>query len=166
MEESLEYYLRNYCKSKLKFTMKLIKTTSPGQAARSIPITFAELTSTQRNKAQQGCRKIALPTIEGIHFEKVDEIVRMEAKGNYTCLYFINRKKLLVCKTLSEMEQGLKAGNQFVRIHRSFTINLNLIQKYIKGKGGHVIMEDQSSVCVSAGKKQGFLNALEIYFGI
>lgn len=146
--------------------MKLVKTTSPGQAARSIPINFVVSPGVKKNKAQRGDRKIALPTMEGFHFEKVDEIVRLEAKGNYTCLHFVNRKKILVCKTLSEIEQGLNAGNQFVRIHRSFTINLNLLQKYIKGKGGHVVMEDQSRVCVSAGKKQGFFNALEKYFGV
>ncbi len=145
--------------------MKLVKTTPPEQTARRVPISGLESPNAQKNKAQQGNRKIALPTMEGIHFEKIEEIVRLEAKGNYTYLHFINRKKLLVCKTLREIEQGLNAGNQFVRIHRSFTINLNLIQKYIKGKGGHVVMEDQSSVCVSTGKKQEFLNALEIYYG-
>lgn len=145
--------------------MKLIKTTSVNQAARRIPIFVPTLPNPPANKAERVFRKIALPTMEGIHFEKVEEIVSLEAKGNYTFIHFINTKKLLVCKTLREMEQLLNAGNQFVRIHRSFTINLNLLQKYIKGKGGYVIMEDNSSIRVSVGKKQDFLNALEIYFG-
>ncbi len=143
--------------------MKLIKTTSE-QSAKRIPIFVPNLSPLPGNKAEQAYRKIALPTMEGIHFEKVEEIVSLEAKGNYTKLHFINGKKLLVCKTLLEMESILNAGNQFVRIHRSFTINLNLIHKYIKGKGGYVIMEDQRSISVSTGKKQDFLTALEIYF--
>ena len=143
--------------------MKLIKRT-PEQSAKRIPILVPNLSSLPDNKAEQGFRKIALPTMEGIHFEKVEEIVSLEAKGNYTNLHFINGKKLLVCKTLLEMENVLNAGNQFVRIHRSFTINLNLLQKYIKGKGGYVIMEDKRSISVSTGKKQDFLSALEIYF--
>lgn len=145
--------------------MKLVKTPAPKQTARRIPIFVPNLPSSSQNKATQAYRKIALPTMEGIHFEKIETIVSLEAKGNYTNLHFINGKKLLVCKTLLEMEQILNAGNQFVRIHRSSIINLNLLQKYIKGKGGYVVMEDKSSISVSIGKKQGFLDALEIYFG-
>ena len=144
--------------------MKLVKTPTD-QTAKRIPILIPNISESPKNKAEQVYRKIALPTMEGIHFEKVEEIVNLEAKGNYTNLNFINGKKLLVCKTLREMEQMLNAGNQFVRIHRSFTINLNLLKKYIKGKGGYVIMENQASISVSAGKKQDFMNALEIYFG-
>ena len=145
--------------------MKLVKTTTLEQTAKRIPIFVPNLSSFPQNKAEQVYRKIALPTMEGIHFEKVEEIVSLEAKGNYTNLHFLNRKKLLVCKTLREMEKALNAGNQFVRIHRSFTINLNLLHKYIRGKGGYVIMEDQSNISVSTGKKQDFLSALQIYFG-
>ncbi len=145
--------------------MKLVKTPSIEQAAKRIPIFVSNLPNSPENKAEQVYRKIALPTMEGVHFEKVEEIVSLEAKGNYTNLHFISGKRLLVCKTLREMEQILNAGNQFVRVHRSFTINLNLIKKYIKGKGGYVIMDDKSEISVSTGKKQDFLTALEIYFG-
>ena len=145
--------------------MKLVKTTLPEQTARRIPILLPNISTQPKNKAEQIYRKIPLPTMEGIHFEKVEEIVNLEAKGNYTSIHFINGKKLLVCKTLREMEQILNGGNQFVRIHRSFTINLNLLEKYIKGKGGYVVMENKRSISVSAGKKQDFLSALETYFG-
>jgi two-component system, LytTR family, response regulator len=145
--------------------MKLVKTTSIEQTARRIPIFIPNLPIIKKNKTKQGYRKIALPTMEGIHFKKVEEIVSLEAKGNYTNLHFTNGKKLLVCKTLRKVEKILNAGNQFIRIHRSFTINLNLLQKYIKGKGGYVVMEDKSNIRVSTGKKQDFLRAVEIYFG-
>ncbi len=144
--------------------MKSVKTPTE-QIAKRIPLFVPHHSNAPKNKAEQVYRKVALPTMEGIHFEKVEGIISLEATGNYTNLHFINGKKLLVCKTLREMEQVLNAGNQFVRIHRSYTINLNLLHRYIRGKGGYVIMEDKSNICVSAGKKQNFLKALEIYFG-
>lgn len=110
-------------------------------------------------------RKIALPTMEGLSFERVNQIVCLEAKGNYTCLHFLDGRQVLVCKTLRDMEEQLDDPIQFVRIHRSHTINLNHIQKYIKGKGGYVIMENGANINVSTGKKQAFLTALEVYFG-
>lgn len=110
-------------------------------------------------------RKIALPTMEGFSFERVHQIVNLEAKGNYTCLHFLDGREVLVCKTLRDMENQLADDRQFVRIHRSYTINLNHLQKYVKGKGGYVIMENGANINVSTGKKQLFLSALNGYFG-
>ena len=145
--------------------MKLIKTISSEEGAKRISMLYSSVPEILRKPAEQANRKIALPTLAGINFEKIEEIVSLEAKGNYTWLHFLNNKKVLVCKTLREMENSLRASNQFIRIHRSFTINLNLLQKYIKGKGGYVIMEDQSVISVSAGRRQEFMKALESYFG-
>ncbi len=135
--------------------MRALKSTTSGRIPQLVP----EISATHQY------RKIALPTMEGIHFERLKDIVSLEARGNYTYLFFQDQRKLLVCKTLREMEELIRASDQFVRIHRSFTINLNMLQKYIKGKGGYVIMEDGSTVSVSSGKKQDFLDALRTYFG-
>lgn len=118
----------------------------------------------KKNKPYNPHRKIALPTMDGIHFERVQHIISLEAKGNYTNIHFINDKKTLVCKTLQDVESLLNNNLQFVRIHRSHTINLNHILKYFKGKGGYVMMENGSCINVSAGKKQQFLKTLELYF--
>jgi two-component system LytT family response regulator len=116
-------------------------------------------------EASNNDRKIALPTMEGINFERVRSVISMEARGNYTMLFFTEERKLIVCKTLREMEQQIRTGSQFVRIHRSYTINLNYLQKYVKGKGGYVVMENGATINISAGKKQQFLEALRVYFG-
>ncbi|MEM1320875.1 MAG: LytTR family DNA-binding domain-containing protein [Bacteroidota bacterium] len=110
-------------------------------------------------------RKVALPTFEGINFEKIQDIISIEAQGNYAQLRFTDGRSLLVCKTLRDIETLLNCRHQFIRIHRSFTINLNCLKKYTRGKGGTVMMEDNSVINVSAGKKQGFLEALKLYFG-
>jgi two-component system, LytTR family, response regulator len=126
---------------------------------------IAVLNSPLNYESSNSDRKVALPTMEGINFEKIQDIISLEAKGNYTMLFFTGKRKLLVCKTLRDMENQLYTGSQFVRIHRSYTINLNHLQKYVKGKGGYVIMENGSMVNVSSGKKQDFLDALKTYFG-
>lgn len=123
------------------------------------------LKTSTRYESSNRDRKIALPTMEGIHFERIQNIISLEAKGNYTMLYFTGKRKLLVCKTLRDMEEQIRTGSQFVRIHRSYTINLNHLQKYVKGKGGYVVMENGVMINVSAGKKQDFMDALRIYFG-
>ena len=108
-------------------------------------------------------KKIALPTMEGINFENTDNIVSLEAHGNYTMIHFYDNRQLLVCKSLNMMEQALE-GEHFLRIHRSATINMQRIKQYIKGKGGYVIMENNLTISVSEGKKQEFLDALKEHF--
>ncbi len=139
--------------------MSIVKTTSKELKVSNLPIMV-----THRSGPRVG-EKLALPTMDGIIFEKTADIVSLEAKGNYTNIHFIDGRKLLICKTLQGVESLLRNRYQFVRVHRSFTVNLNRIQKYFKGKGGYVKMENGTSINVSVGKKQQFMDALKDYFG-
>lgn len=102
--------------------------------------------------------KIAFPTFEGLEFVKAHHIIRCEADDNYTHIHLENKQPFLVSKTLKEVEE-LLADHGFLRVHYSHLVNLNKIKKYVKGDGGYVIMEDDSSVNVSRSKKEVFLNA-------
>ena len=37
----------------------------------------------------------------------------------------------------------------FVRVHHSYLVNLNEVEKYIKGDGGYLLMSDESIIDVS-----------------
>jgi len=133
--------------------------------AESIRELNSEITLERNLRVERPQRKVALPTLEGIHFEKVKEIVRLEANGNYTFIHLIDSRKILVSKTLAEIENKLHRHPRFVRVHRSNTINLDLLIKYVKGKGGYVEMENGAKVTVSVARKPDFLSTLERYFG-
>ncbi|MEZ4810798.1 MAG: LytTR family DNA-binding domain-containing protein [Allomuricauda sp.] len=103
--------------------------------------------------------KIALPSSDGIDFIEAETIIRAEAERSYSNFYLENGKKILVSKPLKEYEALLEQCN-FFRVHKSHMINLTHIEKYIKGKGGYVIMKDGSHVDVSVRKKDDLLNRL------
>lgn len=107
--------------------------------------------------------KVVLPTMEGLCFEKVKRIAYLEASGNYTAVHFLDGRQILVCRTLREVELLLPAS-AFVRIHRSHTVHLRHLKKYVKGKGGHVVLQNSATLIVSAGQKDTFLEALYRYF--
>jgi len=46
--------------------------------------------------------KIAIPSLEGLLFFNISDIVHLEAQSNYTFLYFINHPKLVASRTLKE----------------------------------------------------------------
>ena len=106
--------------------------------------------------------KIALPSLTGIEFVRIDQIVRCQAENNYTVFYLLNGENILVSKTLKEYEDILCA-NGFFRIHKSIIINMKFVKKYVKGDGGSVIMEDGSEVFVSRRRKDDFLEALSLF---
>jgi len=104
--------------------------------------------------------KIALPTLDGINFVNIKDIIRCESDNNYTNIYLNDGKKHIVSKTLKDFDEMLTPFN-FFRIHKSHLINLNYLQKYNKGEGGYVIMEDGSELEVSRRRKEDFINALQ-----
>ena len=105
---------------------------------------------------------IAVPTGDGLLFIKTQNIIRCEAEGNYVIIYQVDKEKLLITKTLGDMETMLDPA-VFCRVHNSHLVNLSHIKKYVKGDGGYVIMSDNSTVDVSRRKKEEFLNMLNIH---
>jgi len=133
-------------------------SNEPNRSARTLSI------QPEYNAMQKASKKIVLPTMEGLCFEKVRDIAYLEASGNYTLLHFTDKRQILVCRTLREVEQMLP-GKAFARIHRSHTIHLKHIKKYVRGKGGHVVLQNGVTLVVSAGQKDLFMSALRVYYG-
>ncbi|MCD4697910.1 MAG: LytTR family transcriptional regulator, partial [Bacteroidales bacterium] len=104
--------------------------------------------------------KITLPTLDGIIFVKIKEIVRCESDNNYTNFFLKDGKRILVSKTLKEYDEMLSPFN-FFRIHKSYLINLAFLEQYKKGEGGYVIMEDGAELEVSRRRKEDFMQALQ-----
>jgi len=105
--------------------------------------------------------KIALPAIDGLLIVDTREIFYCESENNYTRFYLANGKNIFVSKTLKKVETLLTEYKNFYRIHHSFIINLDYLQRYLKGDGGKVILTNGKSISVSRGKRQDFLNRLE-----
>jgi len=103
--------------------------------------------------------KIAMPTMEGLQMIPVDAIISCESDSNYTILKLKDNKKIIVSRTLKDIEELLD-GHSFVRVHRCYLANLNEVEKYVKGEGGYLIMSDGSSVDVARNKKDILMKKL------
>jgi two-component system LytT family response regulator len=100
---------------------------------------------------------LAVPTIEGLLFYDIDEIIRIEASGAYSIIYSLKREKVISSKNIKEYELQLPVEN-FYRVHNSHIINIKRLLKYDKGRGGFLTMEDGSVVELATRRKAGFLN--------
>jgi two-component system LytT family response regulator len=105
--------------------------------------------------------KITVPIKDGFIYVKVNEIIRCEAEGGYTWVYFLGKERVLVTKTLKEFEE-LFSSKEFSRVHHHHLINLNYVSRYNHGRSGTVIMSDGTSIEVSQRKRSEFLQKIGV----
>lgn len=108
---------------------------------------------------QHHTKKITVPTINGLEFLNIQDILHCKSDVNYTTIFKRDKSKLMVAKTLKEFEGILNSYN-FFRVHNSHLVNLNYIKSYHKGKGGYLILEDNTEIEVSTRRKDDFLQKL------
>ena len=101
--------------------------------------------------------KIVLPQMNGFEVIRVKDVVRIQANDNFSDFHMLDGSKKVICRTLKHYEE-LLADFDFLRVHKSHLINLQYVQRYIKGKGGQLVMTDKSEVEVSQNKKKALLD--------
>jgi two-component system, LytTR family, response regulator len=137
---------------------ELMRAVKKVQKQRHLPLAeqFQLLLKKIQHKETQ-FNKIAVPTLEGFELIPADQVTRCEADDNYTYLFLKNKSKIIVCRTLKEMEEQLHDFSFFIRVHHSHLVNLNEVTKYIRGEGGYLVMSDGSTVNVSRSRKDALL---------
>jgi two-component system LytT family response regulator len=107
--------------------------------------------------------RLCLPTLKGFTIIKLEEILYCEAQRSYTIFHLNNNKTIMISKPLFDYE-CLLAGTTFLRIHKSFLINLLHIKEYVRGEGGTVVMSNNMEIEVSRRKKELFLSKVKEHF--
>jgi two-component system LytT family response regulator len=103
--------------------------------------------------------KIAIPTLDGLLFFNIADIIHLEAQSNYTAIYFTDHPRLIASRTLKEFED-LLPQDIFFRAHHSHIINLQFIKRYIRGDGGQIEMQNGNFVDLATRKKEEFLRLI------
>ena len=111
------------------------------------------------NPAVNSIQNIAVSTMEGLQMIPIDSIITCTSEGNYTTLHLKNKQKITASRNLKEIEEILE-DRPFIRVHHSWLVNINEINKYVKGEGGYLVMNDGSSVDVSRSRKEMLLKKL------
>ena len=100
--------------------------------------------------------RIAITSHDGFSFVSINEIMRCEAKGNYTYIFTADHQKHISSRNIKAYEDMLPSSI-FFRIHHSHIINIGYVKKYHKGRGGTVEMEDGTMIEVATRRKNEFL---------
>src|SRR5262245_18371538 len=87
---------------------------------------------------------------------KLEDIIYCEAERSYTTFHLEGNKTVTVSKPLFDYGTLLK-DTSFLRIHKSFLINIFHVKEYQRREGGLVIMSDNAEIEVSRRKQDQFL---------
>jgi two-component system LytT family response regulator len=112
---------------------------------------------------QRNTQRIALPYLNRTIFISVDDILCLQGEGNYTFLHTRDRKKFLVSKTLKEFEKTLDVA-MFLRIHKSYIVNLAYVQRNIFNRDRQVRLADGREVSISRRRMKDISQQLAQYW--
>ena len=104
-------------------------------------------------------QKIALPTMHSYELVPLSNIMVCESNNNYTTVRLNNGQNILISKTLKQIEDLLDM-RPFFRVHNSFLVNLQYAIRYVKGEGGYLVLNNDSTVPVARSKKEELLKLI------
>ena len=154
---AIDYLLKPVDEEELRAAVKKVVHRSQKPMAQQLEILMQKL-----HQPSTPISRIAMPTMEGLQMIAVNSITSCESDSNYTILHLKHSKKLVVSRTLKEIEELLE-DHSFVRVHRCYIANLNEVEKYVKGEGGYLVMSDGSTIDVARNKKEVLLKKLLPY---
>ena len=105
-------------------------------------------------------RKIVVKDNNGCVFLNFDNIIYLEAQGAYTKVFLTNKEPLLVSKNIKSFGEKLNES-EFVRIHKSFIININHMSGYNRNSGSTVTLSNGEELPVAVRRKEEFEMLLE-----
>jgi two-component system LytT family response regulator len=103
-------------------------------------------------------KKIIIPSIEGLEFIKIENILHCEGETGYTKIHLKEGKPMLSSNSIGHFNKLLENSN-FYLVHKSHLINLNDIEKYLNE--GYVILSGNKKIPVSRNRRQEFLEKLK-----
>ena len=102
---------------------------------------------------------VALSAINEYILTTEENIISCHSSGNYTEIKLADGRKVVISKTLKEVEASLKTRD-FVRVHHSHLINLRHARKFLKKDGARLLLDNGDEVMVSRSKKKDLMNRI------
>ena len=91
---------------------------------------------------------------------RISDIVYLESEGEYVRLHLDDRSTITTLFRLKNMEAALPS-EMFMRVHRSYIVNLQRIRSYVKGR---VFISDSEYVPIGENYREAFQRYIEAHY--
>jgi two-component system LytT family response regulator len=135
--------------------------TAKGRAKQSLDQQLeVALESKDHLDANKLPTRILIATTEEVHVCQLEQIIFLEADRNYTTFHFSNgHPNIIASKNLRAFEVQLDLHKHFMRVHKSYIVNLHFVDKYLKGDA-QVLLRTGDYVDVSRDKREELIKRL------
>ncbi|HUM52011.1 MAG TPA: LytTR family DNA-binding domain-containing protein [Chitinophagales bacterium] len=117
-----------------------------------------EILKEQLGNTEKKGTRFLISNSDGAHIIPTDELICCIADSNYSHLHLTKNKKIMVAKTLKEIESMLEINANFLRIHQSNIVNLDKIDKINRQENNvFVVMSNGMELAVARSKKDELL---------
>lgn len=151
----------------LEYAVKAVETMASGYLLKPVQADdlqriIEKIRAEKQNNtiSQTVSGKIPVPDTDGIELIPWDEIVYCKSDSNYCELNLTGDRKILASKTLKYFEANLPS-HLFVRVHKSYLVNLQHIKKYLKRDGGELLMSNEKVIPISRNSRDEVLKRIQ-----
>lgn len=157
-----------------KYAVKAYKTNAIGYLMKPIDIDELILISkkilnkavgqdsiypVEQNSNKDTSNRFIFPTKNGLIYLSNEEICYLESQGRYSEIALVNGDQMLTTLGLKDCMEKLKKGT-FIRVHRSYIINLSHIKNYSRGRDRYVVLDNGKRVDVGQMYKDDLNEAI------
>ena len=151
---AVDYLLKPIDQEELRKAVKKVQVLKErGNTQQQLSFLMEQIRDIENNDV----KKIAVPTFDGLEFIRLDDILYCQSDGSYSHIFFVDGRKLYLSKTLRYLEDSL-CDYHFFRVHNSYIVNLNFVEKYARTDGGILEMKNGVKIRVSRLKRDELLN--------
>ena len=105
-------------------------------------------------------KKIAIVGQDETSYVELDSILYLSSSRNYCNFHIKGRDPIVASRPLADYEELLQPIG-FFRIHRSHVVNMAHVSHYKSGRGGYVIMSDNTELEVARTRKKELIEMME-----
>lgn len=104
--------------------------------------------------------KLAVPTVDGMDFIEIANIVYCQGQRDSTKIRTFDGRSTVVSRTLNDIEDALEKF-LFARVHPSYLVNPNYVEKYIRNDGGFLILTHDERIPVDNSERPAIIDVFE-----
>ncbi len=157
-----QYALNAIKFSALDYLMKPVEVKDLLQAVQKAKIKLGTHSSSRESidnllaneNEEEIHKRIAVHDKGKVRFIKLNEIIWLEADGNYTVLHLAGGEKYSTSKTLKEYEELFEDFPLFLRINKSAIVSINFVKEYSKKEPFTLKLLNGVELEISRRKKQ------------
>ncbi len=164
-----DYALQAFRLSALDYLLKPIQITYLEEAinkfkkAKNYQSTASQLEVLKNNLTQHQPVRICIPSSEGKYFFDINELIYFKADGAYSEIFTTSKGRIYVGKKLKYFEDMLTEQMGFLRIHRSYLINVRHITMQSRTGSHSLIMSNGNEVAVAGDRTKEIMTFVKNY---